>query len=188
MSNIIIRAAKYAAEAHKGQFRKYNNDPYIFHPSRVAARAAIHPLLDVDDVVVGFLHDVIEDCERYTVERITTDFGALIAEGCVYMTNPSKKVKANRAERKRIDREHWKNAPLNYKLLKMMDRCDNLREFLADAKVVNDPSFLILYANESEALFNEALIGTDTELENEYKNLFVRLRMRGEYFDENEYV
>ena len=41
--SLILSAAQFAAQAHKGQKRKYNKDPYIFHPSRVAARTAILP-------------------------------------------------------------------------------------------------------------------------------------------------
>ena len=37
--NVILRAARFARDAHGDQRRKYNDRPYIEHPARVAARA-----------------------------------------------------------------------------------------------------------------------------------------------------
>ena len=37
VTNPILRAAALAKRAHESQSRKYNGEPYILHPARVAA-------------------------------------------------------------------------------------------------------------------------------------------------------
>ena len=71
------------------------------------------------------------------------------------MTNPSKKSKASRAERKAQDREHLKIAPREAKIIKLADRIDNLTEIGAFPR-----DFQKLYVAESKLLL-VALADTD---------------------------
>ena len=60
----LEKAIKIAVDAHTGQFDKGNN-PYILHPLRV--------MLSLDkeeEQIVGILHDVVEDCDDWTYERL----------------------------------------------------------------------------------------------------------------------
>ena len=69
-----IRAAyEFAAEAHKGQFRK-TGEPYIIHPIAVARIVAEELDLGTNPVIAAFLHDVVEDT-AYTMEDIRERFG-----------------------------------------------------------------------------------------------------------------
>ena len=52
----LQRAISVAVEAHEGQVDKGGN-PYILHPLRV-----MMSLRTVDELIVGVLHDVVEDC------------------------------------------------------------------------------------------------------------------------------
>ena len=52
----LQRAISVAVEAHEGQVDKGGN-PYILHPMRV-----MMSLRTVDELIVGVLHDVVEDC------------------------------------------------------------------------------------------------------------------------------
>lgn len=52
----LQRAISIAVEAHEGQVDKGGN-PYILHPMRV-----MMSLRTVDEMIVGVLHDVVEDC------------------------------------------------------------------------------------------------------------------------------
>ena len=52
----LQRAISIAVEAHEGQIDKGGN-PYILHPLRV-----MMSLRTVDEMIVGVLHDVVEDC------------------------------------------------------------------------------------------------------------------------------
>ena len=68
----LQRAISIAVEAHEGQIDKGGN-PYILHPLRV-----MMSLRTVDEMIVGVLHDVVEDCsdrgfgwERLEEERFS---------------------------------------------------------------------------------------------------------------------
>ena len=60
----LEKAIKIAVEAHTGQVDKGGN-PYILHPLRVMLS-----LDSEEERIVGVLHDVVEDCEGWTWERL----------------------------------------------------------------------------------------------------------------------
>lgn len=59
----LVAAMKLCADAHQGQVDKAGS-PYILHPLRVAAAGK-----DLNQVVLGLLHDVVEDT-AYTLSDI----------------------------------------------------------------------------------------------------------------------
>lgn len=63
------KVLEYATVAHRGQKDKQGED-YIGHPMRIAAN-----LKSDEAKIVALLHDVAEDCEGYSVKRISTDLG-----------------------------------------------------------------------------------------------------------------
>lgn len=77
----IEKAYKLALEAHGEQLRK-SGEPYIIHPLSVAV--ILSELgLDMESLVAGILHDIIEDTD-YTYNDISNIFGeevALLVEG-----------------------------------------------------------------------------------------------------------
>ena len=79
-SDKLERAIQAAIAAHDGQYRKNGDSvPYVVHPLQVAlylARAGCEEAA----VVAGVLHDVVEDCEEWTVERVSVEFGGDVAE------------------------------------------------------------------------------------------------------------
>lgn len=80
--DIREKAVEFAKKYHKGQTRKFNGEPYVNHPIRVAEDTQ---QWSVDDpaydmlYIGGILHDVIEDTEA-TYETIKEEFGANVAE------------------------------------------------------------------------------------------------------------
>lgn len=60
----LEKAIKIAVEAHTGQGNKGGN-PYILHPLRVMLS-----LNTEEERIVGVLHDVVEDCEGWTWQRL----------------------------------------------------------------------------------------------------------------------
>ena len=63
----LQRAIEIAVEAHKGQVDKAGS-LYVLHPLRVMMS------LDTDDEkIVGVLHDVVEDCEGWTWDRLRSE-------------------------------------------------------------------------------------------------------------------
>lgn len=155
----IIKAAQFAADCHNMQRRKYNGKPYITHPCRVAGRFATHPLASEDGVCAAYLHDVVEDC-GVTLDEIQERFGVVVRLLVNDLTNPSKGSKEPRAIRKQIDREHAAKISDTAKIIKLIDRIDNLNEI--------DPAdkFAKLYCDESAALL-EVIGGADEQLAKE---------------------
>ena len=69
----IKEAYTFAENAHKSQLRS-SGEPYIIHPLEVAL-ILMDLGLDVDTIVAGLLHDVVEDT-GVPVEELTVLFGA----------------------------------------------------------------------------------------------------------------
>lgn len=160
--DLIIRAAQYAAQKHAGQRRKFNDRPYISHPIRVAGRVATHEMATKELVAASFLHDIVEDC-NVPLSEIGNFFGQLVMWYVEDLTN-DKDAKGNRAERKKANREKIKGIRPESKLVKLIDRIDNLYE------MPESDGFAIVYAKESILLLDECLTGVDAELEAELRN------------------
>ncbi|MDO4870703.1 MAG: RelA/SpoT family protein [Candidatus Saccharibacteria bacterium] len=73
---VISRAVDLARTAHTGQYRKSGWE-YINHPLNVA-KILVDWKMDLNSVVAGVLHDVIEDTD-YTFEQIRDEFGEDVA-------------------------------------------------------------------------------------------------------------
>ena len=84
MSN-LYRALTIAFEAHAGQVDK-GGKPYIDHPLRVMMAQ------DPDDEpakIVAVLHDVVEDCPTWTLERLRREgFGLEVLSALALVTKP----------------------------------------------------------------------------------------------------
>ena len=72
----IMRAYNLCVEAHGDQLRN-SGEPYYIHPLEVSYILADMEL-DVDTVIVGLLHDVIEDTP-YGYEKLKNEFGEQVA-------------------------------------------------------------------------------------------------------------
>jgi len=177
----IVKAANFAREAHHGQFRKYSSKvPYIVHPARVAARVMTLYNYTETQVCVAWLHDVVEDC-GVDLKDIEDQFGFNIAYGVHCLTNPSKhRPELSRADRKSLDREHIKYVEPYFKIIKFIDRIDNLRDM-----VNAPPDFIDLYLKESDLLVRECcLLELDESLDREYNDAVEFLRT---YVETGEY-
>ena len=75
--SLIKKAYEIAKDGHKEQIRK-SGEPYIIHPISVAYILA-ELELDIESIVSGILHDVIEDT-IYTYEDLHNLFGKEIAD------------------------------------------------------------------------------------------------------------
>ena len=153
MTSLIIKAAQFAAVKHKDQRRKYANVPYFEHLARTAQRVMLHEEATESLVAAAYLHDVVED-NHSTFEEVENQFGFLIKEHVMWLTNASKDINPRppREERKRIDREKLAKAPPFVKIIKMIDRSDNLRDMMHIA-----PKDKIQRYCEESALLVEAI-------------------------------
>ncbi len=157
----IIDAARFAKQAHAGQIRKFTGRQYITHPARVAIATMLHPLGTENLVCAAWLHDTIEDCGATWLE-LDGLFGSEVADWVLWMTNQSKDIvpEPSRAKKKALDRARLQHAPPEIKILKLLDRIDNLRELPRDSDLWQ------VYLQESLLLL-EVLRGVDPALEEE---------------------
>jgi len=173
---MVNEAMEFARSAHKGQKRKYYGADYFVHPERVA-KVAQELGLPPQVVMAAYLHDVAEDTP-VTIEEIEAKFGQEVSSMVSGLTNPSKKFpNLPRAERKKMDREHLSVVPENVKIIKALDRIDNLNDFDLAPK-----DFQVMYANESLLLADALLQGDPSpslvKLVTQLKELAGRLASR----------
>lgn len=76
------KAQGLATEWHEGQVDKAGR-PYITHPARVAARAALH---GPDAEAAAWLHDVVEDCGVSAADLTANGFPQRIVEAVLALT------------------------------------------------------------------------------------------------------
>ncbi|HVC14827.1 MAG TPA: bifunctional (p)ppGpp synthetase/guanosine-3',5'-bis(diphosphate) 3'-pyrophosphohydrolase, partial [Acidimicrobiales bacterium] len=72
----VLHAARIAAAAHEGQFRR-SGEPYITHPIEVAGIVA-ELGLDAPSVTAALLHDAVED-GGLTLEALAAELGPVVA-------------------------------------------------------------------------------------------------------------
>jgi len=162
---MLFEAVQFAVAAHAGQKRKFTGVPYIQHPLRVMSRTLLLPDVTESMAAAAVLHDVLEDCgvaRQALEERFGAETAGLVAE----LTNVSKVAhpEANRAARKRLDRDRILGISRNAKRIKLIDRIDNLRD------IPEGEGFLKRYRAESLLLL-EVLRGADAGLETELERL-----------------
>jgi len=75
---MIFDAIEFAAAAHRGQYRKGSQIPYLMHPLS-AARTVIDAGCAEHVVAAAILHDIIEDTP-HTADDIRSRFGGRVAE------------------------------------------------------------------------------------------------------------
>lgn len=118
-----VRLARVFAIAAHGQ-QLYGDVPYVRHLDDVVAILSDYGPLAM---VVGYLHDVVEDTDK-TIDDIAQEFGDEVARYVEIVTDPSGK---NRKERKEAlcRRLHELDAVAHLALIvKAADRLANLRK------------------------------------------------------------
>lgn len=158
--DVVERAIMIAVSFHMGQKRKYNNKPYVTHPLRVGLLFSEHELATEESIAAAYLHDVIEDCHSHSEEMLREIFSGKVIDLVLELT--SVKIPGlNRAKQKEVDRERLRNASEEAKIIKMIDRLDNLNE-------MPDCDFAAKYAQES-LLLVDAIGDADYEMASQIK-------------------
>src|SRR5246127_3004171 len=125
--DLLRRAYVFSAPEHRGQGRR-SAEPYLVHPLNVASILAD---LKADDVsiVVGLLHDVLEDTLT-TKEAIAQQFGAEVADLVDGLTKIARFSYVSREEEKAETFRKMVLAmvsDLRVVLVKLADRLHNMR-------------------------------------------------------------
>jgi (p)ppGpp synthase/HD superfamily hydrolase len=128
----IERALRAAVLAHAGQTRKGSELPYFTHPAHVALILA-RVGASKSAIQAGLLHDVVEDCEEWTGERVALEFGAEVAAIVAELTEDKTK---SWEERKLAAASKAQTMSSEGALVKAADQLHNLctlREALEEA-------------------------------------------------------
>ncbi len=145
---VYERALQFAAQAHKGAFRKGTKIPYIVHPveaSMIVLR--LYAEMRPDDVLSAYiiaaaaaLHDVVEDT-KYTINDIERGFGGQIAE-LVAHESENKREYMRPEDSWQIRKEealaHLANAPVEAKMIAVGDKLSNMRSMAEDHAKLGD--------------------------------------------------
>jgi GTP pyrophosphokinase len=84
---LLRRCYEFAEKMHSG-VKRSSGEPYIIHPLNVAA-TLVKLKMDLDSIMAGLLHDVVEDCD-VSPELISEMFGQSVAQIVVGCTKISK--------------------------------------------------------------------------------------------------
>ena len=123
VGNVIFEAIEFAGRAHKGQFRKGTNIPYIIHPINVG-RILIESGCSESIVIAGILHDVVEDTD-VLFEVVREKFGEGVAQLVMWGSEPDKSDTWE--QRKRHSLKSLEKAPMDVLHIALADKLDNIQ-------------------------------------------------------------
>lgn len=136
-------AHEFVIECHKGQKRKYTDEPYIVHPEAVARLVSFTDIGDVDDAIdAAYLHDVVEDC-GVSLATIEEDFGKQVALYVDLLSDMQTPADGNRAFRKAVTLKRLSTAGYVVQTIKYADIIDNCASIFE-----RDPDFAVVYRKE----------------------------------------
>lgn len=181
---LLNEALVFATKAHDGQYREGTQVPYIIHPVRMMLYMQniladwphfISPDEAVELVVTAVLHDTVEDTPT-TIQDIEDGFGVVVATFVEWLTKPEyNDPKPNRAWRKKYEREALAKAPLEVRVIKIVDRLDNI----SDLDTL-DVGFQKLYLRESIELMEALDKGDLPDVVTEMRWAIVGIAEKGE--------
>jgi GTP pyrophosphokinase len=135
---LIARAFRFAAEAHKGQYRRSGQD-FIYHPFG-AAKICAELGQEDETIAAALLHDVVEDTDT-DIEAVRAEFGDEIAS---LVEGVTKLTRITFQSREHAEAENYRKmivamaADGRVILIKLADRLHNMRtiEYLGKQKQV----------------------------------------------------
>jgi len=164
-TGILLKAFRFSAGKHRNQRRKDSvNSPYINHPIDVAQLLwEVGGVRDVNVLLAAILHDTIEDTNTGP-EEILESFGEEVLSLVLEVTDDKSLPKA---KRKRLQIETAPDKSFGAKLIKLADKCSNIRDLLA-----LPPAHWSLDRRQEYLLWTEKVVaglrGTNAALEEYY--------------------
>jgi GTP diphosphokinase / guanosine-3',5'-bis(diphosphate) 3'-diphosphatase len=181
-TSIIFKALEFAADRHRGQFRKGNdNTPYINHPIQVAGLLANYAG-ETDPVLLSgaILHDVIEDTVSSEEERdalikqIAGIFGNDILALTLEVTDDKTLDKQERKRLQVVNASHKSNRA---KKLKIADKIMNLRDLTNNPPSDWSVDRILAYFDWAEKVV-EGLRGVNDKLDSLFDEVLEKGRIK----------
>lgn len=134
-SSGVERAIAIAIEAHDGQVRRGDSKaPYVVHPLHVAIMLARWGM-DEDVIVAGILHDVVEDCDEWTIARVEQEFGTHLASIVAELTEDKER---SWEERKQTGIDKVADLSPQAATVKAVDKLHNLHSLAVYLRQADD--------------------------------------------------
>lgn len=161
---IAMKALELATRHHSGIVRKYDGEPYINHPIRVAETLLRYGFTDERMLAAALLHDCLEDENANGVKMpdrvISNNCDLKVLRWVQLLTNTER---GNRAERKEKAAVRIATAPPEVQAIKLADIMDNCTGI---AKI--DPEFAEIYIAEKQNLLRKLRPTNDDRLSKLY--------------------
>ncbi len=89
----LIKAVAFAVKHHGSQVRKFNGEPYVMHPIRVAERLLQYdPECSTPMIYAALFHDLLEDSTTVKEDEIASEFGEETLRIVKELTNDKEKI------------------------------------------------------------------------------------------------
>ena len=149
-NKLVNKARKYAEEKHQGQYRKFDGEPYVKHPKRVAdilrkykSSKEIYKL-----TAAALLHDTIEDTSA-SQKELKRKFGKLVASLVKELSSDKEEMKEKGGKRKYLAHK-TQNMSSWALVIKLADRLDNVSDFKTAS-----PEFVKSYGKQTNYILDE---------------------------------
>lgn len=163
LSELEIKAWKFAHSAHKGVNRKFTEVPYFYHVRQVfklVKKVDISPEMGA----AALLHDTVEDVEEVTIDIIREEFGDIVSNLVKELTSDDTMVKVMGKSEYLLDKMNTISDKAL--IIKLCDRYQNLSDHFTASdsfrkKYYNETKFIIDKLKESRQLNRKQTIVID---------------------------
>lgn len=173
-TGLLVKALRFAADKHRYQRRKDQaKSPYINHPIEVTQLLwDVGQVREIEVLLAAMLHDTIEDTQTRP-DEVRTLFGNRVLSLVLEVTDDKSLPKA---ERKRLQVEDAPHISIGAKLIKLSDKCCNIRDMVG-----SPPTDWSLDRRREYLLWTERVVeglrGTNSALEAYYEQELISGKM-----------
>lgn len=156
----IERAYNDAKDAFRGKLRDDGKTRYFEHIRAVALILLEYlRIKDPDIIVTALLHDIVEDKDKWTIDRVRNEYGDQVAYLMQYVTKPPEY--SDKVIRDMVYHQRFDGAPRKFFLIKLADRFHNIStlwsctEEKRRRKIEETRRFYLPYAERELILLHE---------------------------------
>lgn len=150
--DIVVKfeeAVVLATNAHNGQKRKGDNNPYIIHPI-IVGMTLLDQGCSEAVVIAGILHDTVEDT-KITLEDIEDKFGHKIKRIVKGVSEPDRTLPWR--DRKRHTIEYIKKASVDERMVICADKLHNINSMIEQYLVKGDSLWEVFNGDKGEQIW-----------------------------------